>query len=131
MPISEHSWNFKIYSVFRRLTRTGTVEFVAMLNAEKVGAIGLFPDGMESAIFYGKGTWYISDLLVLEAHRKQGLGSFLVSLALEHARKNGSKNVVLHSVEAAKPLYKRLGFSQVYDFSNLMALDRDEFFHTS
>jgi GNAT superfamily N-acetyltransferase len=71
---------------------------------------------------YRFGVWtaaddcWLEDLFVLESERKAGIGSALVELALERARRRGCRRIELDTNEdnPAIALYERLGFSSSY-----------------
>jgi ribosomal protein S18 acetylase RimI-like enzyme len=66
-------------------------------------------------ILTGAGAW-IDDVVVDSEHRNQGIGTALLSAALEHAGKAGARKVNLTSNPArtaAHRLYRRLGFTQL------------------
>ena len=67
---------------------------------------------------------WIEDVVVDEAHRRQGIGAALIQAASERARDAGARTIDLTSRpsrEAANRLYRRLGFVQretnVYRYS--------------
>lgn len=53
---------------------------------------------------------YLGNVFVLAAYRNQGIGSQLVSAALDYADENGFARVVLSPTERSIPLYERAGF---------------------
>ena len=53
---------------------------------------------------------YLGNVFVLAAYRNRGIGSQLVSAALNYADQNGFARVVLSPTERSVPLYERAGF---------------------
>lgn len=53
---------------------------------------------------------YLGNVFVLAAYRNRGIGSRLVSAALNYADENGFVRVVLSPTERSIPLYERAGF---------------------
>ena len=53
---------------------------------------------------------YLGNVFVLAAYRNRGIGSQLVSAALDYADENGFARVVLSPTERSIPLYERAGF---------------------
>ena len=53
---------------------------------------------------------YLGNVFVLAAYRNRGIGSQLVSAALNYADENGFVRVVLSPTERSIPLYERAGF---------------------
>ena len=53
---------------------------------------------------------YLGNAFVLPAYRNRGIGSRLVSAALNYADENGFVRVVLSPTERSIPLYERAGF---------------------
>ena len=53
---------------------------------------------------------YLGNVFVLAAYRNRGIGSQLVSAALNYADRNGFVRVVLSPTERSVPLYERAGF---------------------
>jgi ribosomal protein S18 acetylase RimI-like enzyme len=65
-------------------------------------------------------TWVgIFDVVVAEAYRQQGYGKHLIQILLAWGKKQGAKNAYLQVQEtntAARHLYQRLGFQQMYRY---------------
>ncbi len=53
---------------------------------------------------------YLGNVFVLAEYRNRGIGSRLVSAALNYADENGLVRVVLSPTERSIPLYERAGF---------------------
>jgi GNAT superfamily N-acetyltransferase len=53
---------------------------------------------------------YLGNVFVLAAYRNRGIGSQLVSAALNYADENGFARIVLSPTERSIPLYERAGF---------------------
>jgi len=68
--------------------------------------------GMVSAVSYGK-LGFIGSLIVVRDCRNKGHGTNLMKHAIEHLSGLGVKTLMLDAVEAAIPVYRKLGFSTV------------------
>jgi GNAT superfamily N-acetyltransferase len=53
---------------------------------------------------------YISNMFTYPEYRKQGIGSKLFELAIEEAKNNGCKKVLLDATALGRPIYERFGF---------------------
>jgi ribosomal protein S18 acetylase RimI-like enzyme len=96
---------------------------VAELDGQIVGTITLYRDinGEGMPVHFPDGTAGIRATAVSPAARGQGIGSELVTAALERARGSGAKAIALHTatcMRAAMRLYERHGFQRApaYDF---------------
>jgi GNAT superfamily N-acetyltransferase len=81
--------------------------------------VGGHPAGMMNLAIYERmprpgralSRWgYLGNVFVLAAYRNRGIGSQLVSTALNYADENGFVRVVLSPTERSVPLYERAGF---------------------
>ena len=81
--------------------------------------VGGHPAGMMNLAIYERmpkpgralSRWgYLGNVFVLAAYRNRGIGSQLVSTALNYADQNGFARVVLSPTERSVPLYERTGF---------------------
>ncbi|RDE10732.1 MAG: hypothetical protein C4K49_12895 [Candidatus Thorarchaeota archaeon] len=68
--------------------------------------------GMISAVSYGN-LGFIGSLIVVRDCRNKGHGTNLMKHAIEHLSGLGVKTLMLDAVEAAIPVYRKLGFSTV------------------
>jgi GNAT superfamily N-acetyltransferase len=64
---------------------------------------------------------YLADVFVLDSHRGQGLGKWLIETVLSHPDLQGLRRIVL-GTQDAHALYSRYGFRPA-DSSRLMTLD--------
>ena len=76
---------------------------------------GSKPVGTASCISYGKVGWF-GNLVVKEAHRKQGAGSQLVKHALNYLRNKGTTTIGLYAYPYLTAFYAKLGFERDIDF---------------
>ncbi len=53
---------------------------------------------------------YILNLFVERQHRRAGLASRLMDMAMAEARRRGMVFIVLHATELGRPLYEKLGW---------------------
>jgi GNAT superfamily N-acetyltransferase len=91
-------------NVMARLEPERVTHFAATLSGRPVG---------ETTLFLGAGVAGVYDVEVLEGFRSRGLGTALVSAALERARALGCPAAVLAATCLGLGVYERLGFRQV------------------
>ncbi len=77
---------------------------IAEMNGEPIGMICTVP-------YDGFG--FMSNLIVLEKHRKRGLGTELMEYAINYLESKEVRTQMLDGVKDAVPLYERLGFRKV------------------
>ena len=66
---------------------------------------------------------YLSDMFILEAHQRQGLGKWLLACIIAHPDLHGLRRWMLVTSDA-QGLYERYGFRTVEDGSNIMHILR-------
>jgi ribosomal protein S18 acetylase RimI-like enzyme len=118
LPRGEQMADAYVEFLFERCARWRGKLFVAEIGEAIVGFVGVLttvpPDSPdESQSEYA----YISDLVVLPAHRRRGVGSALLQRAEAFARANGATTLrigVLAANAAARELYRRRGFSDYH-----------------
>lgn len=67
---------------------------------------------------------HLADVLVLEAHRGRGLGTWLVERVLAHPDLQGLRRIQLHTADA-HALYARFGFKPPEHPDQYLVLQRD------
>ena len=74
---------------------------------------------------------YLADVFVLPAHRRQGLGTWLVERVLDHPDLQGLRRFLLATADA-HPLYARFGFNPLERTERFLAIERtpDELYGT-
>ncbi|MCB0635373.1 MAG: GNAT family N-acetyltransferase [Lewinella sp.] len=75
---------------------------VYYLDGRPVGTVELFPTDAEVLGLYG--------LATLHTHRRRGIGSALMRVALQLARDQGYRQVVLQASEDGLGIYQQMGF---------------------
>jgi GNAT superfamily N-acetyltransferase len=111
-----HDWpssNSFLASVERLIEQRNT-EFLLGTPHDDSPPAGVCQLRYRHSIWKAADDCWLEDLFVRDAARGAGLGSALVSLALEQARTRGCRRVELDTNEvneAALELYRRLGFS--------------------
>ena len=96
---SERSWQGELLAAHRRILIARSYEPVGVVS---FGVVGELAD--------------LHRLVVAPAHRRQGIGTELVSAGLAAVRRAGAQAVILeveYSNEPAIALYQRLGFEQL------------------
>jgi GNAT superfamily N-acetyltransferase len=53
---------------------------------------------------------YMANVFTIQNYRRQGIGSKLVSEAIDDLKIQGIRKILLHSSDMAKPMYESLGF---------------------
>ena len=74
--------------------------------------IGERPVG-ETSLCIGAGVAGVVDVEVLEAYRGRGIGTALVHLAVQHAKRLGFRWAVLAATGMGSRVYERVGFQKV------------------
>jgi ribosomal protein S18 acetylase RimI-like enzyme len=118
LPRGEQMADAYLEFLFERCARWRGKLFVAETDDALVGFVGVLaqvppesPDESQSQYAY------ISDLVVLPAHRRKGIGSALLQHAEAFARANGAKSLrigVLAANIVARELYRGSGFSDYH-----------------
>jgi len=54
--------------------------------------------------------YYVLDVMVNPAYRRQGIGTRLIERAVEEAQKNGFIKIFLTAIPGSEPFYERMGF---------------------
>lgn len=62
---------------------------------------------------------YLTNFFVREGYRRKGIGSVLLSAALEWSKAKNAEAVILWPTERSRPLYLRQGFSDACDLMHL------------
>lgn len=60
---------------------------------------------------------YVWSVYINEKHQKRGLGAALMRCCLDHLQSIGCTSVVLHSSDAGRRLYQKLGFTATEELS--------------
>jgi GNAT superfamily N-acetyltransferase len=84
-------------------------------GAEQVGFARVVSDRASFA--------YLADVFVLPAHRRQGLGTWLVERVLDHPDLQGLRRFLLATADA-HPLYARFGFQPLERAERFLTIER-------
>ena len=107
------SEDFFTEATFDKLLEECSV-LVAEENSEIIGAVSYSIMDMKAAIIHPFKSLWISDLVISENHRRQGIGSMLMEKVKETAKENGvdriQLNVSSYNTDAVK-LYEKMGFA--------------------
>jgi ribosomal protein S18 acetylase RimI-like enzyme len=114
LPRGEQMADAYLEFLFERCTRWRGRLFVAEIGDAIVGFVGILTKVPPDAPDENQSEYaYISDLVVLPAHRRHGVGRALLRHAEAFARGNGAKTLrigVLATNRTALDLYHRSGF---------------------
>ena len=98
----------KVLETFLERERKGFKTFVYKVSGEVVGTTSLFIEDKYTHDFGCVG--HIEDVVVMEEYRLQGIGSALVTHAINKAREAGCYKVILDRGEEVAGFYTRFGF---------------------
>jgi predicted N-acetyltransferase YhbS len=98
--------------------------FVALQRAEVIGTV--------TTTTYGRTLAWIGMMLVHPDHRRGGVGTSLMGIALESLKNAGVQCVRLDATPAGRPLYERLGFVSEWSLTRhersvMQTSDRNEY----
>jgi GNAT superfamily N-acetyltransferase len=91
----------------------GLTAFMAEEGGHAVGSVGCqlyVPPYPEVILATHRLYGYVWSLFVEPSHRNRGIAKALMERAIGHLRSVGCTHVALHSSQAGRPLYERLGF---------------------
>jgi hypothetical protein len=71
-----------------------------------------------SSLFYAAGVAGVQFVSTIPPARRRGLGGLMTLLPLYDARTQGCQTAILQSSDQGYPVYRRLGFTHVYDVDN-------------
>ena len=108
------SEDFFTEATFDKLLEECNVLVAADENGQIAGAVSYSIMDMKGAIIHPFKSLWISDLVISENHRRQGIGSMLMEKVKETAKENDvdriQLNVSSYNTDAVK-LYEKLGFT--------------------
>jgi len=55
---------------------------------------------------------YLTNMYTIPEYRRRGVATKLMTAVIEVAKSQGTKKILLHSSEMAKPVYEKLGFEE-------------------
>lgn len=67
--------------------------------------------GLGRALSDGVGDAYIHDVIVVESHRRQGIGQRIVNMLVERLEQDGITWIGLIAEKGSPPLYRKFGFA--------------------
>lgn len=110
------------YSYFRQaLVRETCDVILAENNGSCIGTgIVFYYDSVPSAFNITGKNAYITSMYVDPEYRRKGIGTEIVSRMIAKARERGYPIIMLNASDMGKPLYYKLGFSEI---NNGMILD--------
>jgi GNAT superfamily N-acetyltransferase len=130
--ISTNKTRLDIPAIHAYLTRSYWSPGIPKATVEKAIAgslcFGLFSEqghqvGFARAITDGATFAYLADVYVLEQHRGQGLGKWIVEAILAHPSLQGLRRILLATRDAHE-LYARFGFKPLAMPESLMSIHR-------
>ncbi|HEV8574393.1 MAG TPA: GNAT family N-acetyltransferase [Dehalococcoidia bacterium] len=89
------------------------VAFVAQAEGRIIATSGLsFVSRPPSATSNLQSEGYVTSMYTLPAWRGRGVATALLNAAIEHAKYHGARLVFLHTSDAGRPVYEKLGFAE-------------------
>jgi len=95
-------WNQTDADVRRLIDLAPEGCFAACAGGEVIGTV--------TTTAYGRELAWVGMMLVDPAHRRRGVGTALMEVALDHLRERGVATVKLDATPMGRPVYERLGF---------------------
>lgn len=92
-----------------RLIENSTFSVTARESGTLIGLVRILTDYIDLC--------QIADILVAETHQRQGVGTELLSRAIE--RLDSGTGIFVHAADDAKPFYERFGFARSDDVFRL------------
>lgn len=84
------------------------VIYVAVIDSSVIGSASIL---IEQKFIHGGGkVGHIEDVVVKKEYQGKGIGQKLVTVLLDHAKKEGCYKTILDSDDAVVPFYEKLGF---------------------
>ncbi|WP_199098375.1 GNAT family N-acetyltransferase [Dyella sp. ASV21] len=101
--------------------------WLAELEGKVAGCVAVNPyPHMPSAYFSAGVGWYLLNMYVKPAYRRQGVAAALLATVGAAAREYGVDAINLHATPEAHDLYERFGFTTSIDAMNLSLTVREE-----
>ncbi|WP_130618696.1 GNAT family N-acetyltransferase [Dyella amyloliquefaciens] len=95
--------------------------WLAELDGRAAGCVAVHPyTHMPSAYFLRGVGWYLLNMYVKPAHRRQGVANALLAAVGASAREQDVDSINLHSTSEAHKMYERFGFGTSIDAMNMM-----------
>ncbi|MHA2294620.1 MAG: GNAT family N-acetyltransferase [Candidatus Hodarchaeales archaeon] len=98
-------WNYTTGDFQRLLDFASNGCFIAEIEGKNVGIVTTTP--------YTHTAW-IGTLIVEPIHRNKGIGKLLMQHAIQYLYESGIETIKLDAVSKAVPLYKNLGFEEIF-----------------
>jgi GNAT superfamily N-acetyltransferase len=87
--------------------------FVAEAEGRIVATSGLsFVSRPPSGTSYSRSEGYVTNMYAVPAWRGRGVATALLNATMEHAKQHGARLVFLHTSDAGRPVYEKLGFAE-------------------
>jgi len=89
------------------------VVFVAEAEGRIIATSGLsFVSRPPSARSYSQSEGYITNMYTVPAWRAHGIATALLNATMEYAKDQGARLVYLHTSDAGRPVYEKVGFAE-------------------
>ena len=89
------------------------VVFVAQAEGRIIATSGLsFVSRPPSGTSYSQSEGYVTNMYAVPAWRGRGVATALLNATMEHAKHQGARLVYLHTSDAGRPVYEKLGFAE-------------------
>jgi GNAT superfamily N-acetyltransferase len=87
--------------------------FVAEAEGQIIATSGLsFVSRPPSGTSYLQSEGYVTNMYTVKARRGRGVATALLNTTMEHAKHQGARLVYLHTSDAGRPVYEKLGFAE-------------------
>jgi len=89
------------------------IVFVAEAEGRIIATSGLsFVSRPPSGTSYSRSEGYVTNIYAVSAWRGRGVATALLKATMEHAKHQGARLVYLHTSDAGRPVYEKLGFAE-------------------
>lgn len=89
------------------------VVFVAEAEGRIIGTSGLsFVSRPPISTSYSQSEGYVTNMYTVPAWRGRRVATALLNATMEHAKHHGARLVYLHTSDAGRPVYEKLGFAE-------------------
>jgi len=103
-------------TLYAALLEEGLVHVLATLDGRPVAGGSVWPTGSTAGVY---------NISTLEESRGRGIGYAVTAALMNLGRESGCDHAVLHASESGRPVYERLGFTEVCQVPQLVWIPAD------